>query len=64
MAKIGVEPARGDFKAKNILGEVVTQDRKEWRPIEQSVEPAAKASAKAATSTGAVTPIAKPAWAK
>jgi hypothetical protein len=64
MAKIGVEPARGDFKAKNILGEVVTPDRKEWRPIEQSVEPAAKASAKAATSTGAVTPIAKPAWAK
>jgi hypothetical protein len=64
IAKIGVEPARGDFKAKNILGEVVTPDRKEWRPIEQGVEPAAKASAKAATSTGAVTPIAKPAWAK
>ena len=33
MAKIGVEPARGDYKAKNILGEVITPDRKEWHPI-------------------------------
>jgi hypothetical protein len=60
MAKIGVEPARGDYKAKNILGEVVTPDRKEWHPIEQEPKPAAKTT----VATGNVTPIAKPAWAQ
>ena len=42
MAKLGVEPAKGDYKAKNILGEVITPDRKEWHPIKQ--EPKAKAA--------------------
>ena len=60
MAKIGVEPARGEYKAKNILAEVITPDRKEWHPIEQEAKPAATATA----STGNVTPIAKPAWAQ
>jgi hypothetical protein len=62
MAKIGVEPARGDYKAKNILAEVITPDRKEWRPIEQ--DPAAKSAAGTATPAANVTPIAKPAWAQ
>jgi hypothetical protein len=35
MARIGVEPAKGDYKAKNILQEVVTPDQKDWYPIEQ-----------------------------
>ena len=35
IAKIAVEPARGDYKAKNILGDVITPDRKEWHPVEQ-----------------------------
>ena len=60
MAKIGVEPARGEYKAKNILVEVITPDRKEWRPIEQQ----AKSAAKATAAGGNVTPIAKPAWAQ
>ena len=59
MCKIGVEPARGDFRAKNILGEVITPDRKEWHPIDQEAKPAANAAP-----TDNVTPIAKPAWAK
>jgi hypothetical protein len=58
MAKIGVEPARGEYKAKNILGEVVTPDRKEWHPINQEARPATKAAA------SSVTPIAKPLWAQ
>jgi hypothetical protein len=61
MAKIGVEPAQGDYKAKNILSEVVTPDRAEWHPIEQ--DPAAKSAAGTAAPAGNVTPIAKPAWA-
>jgi hypothetical protein len=39
MAKIDVEPARGDYKAKNILGRVITPECKEWHPIEQVVRP-------------------------
>jgi hypothetical protein len=58
MAKIGVEPARGEYKAKNILAEAVTPDRKEWRSINQEAKPAAKAA------TSSITPIAKPAWAQ
>jgi hypothetical protein len=50
LAKIGVEPAKGNFKAKNTIAEVITPDRKEWRPIEQ------------VPTTDNV--IVKPAWAK
>ena len=58
IAKIGVEPARGEYKAKNTLAEVITPDRKEWRPVQQETKPTAKAA------TSNVTPIAKPAWAQ
>jgi hypothetical protein len=59
MAKLGVEPARGEYKAKNILGEVITPDRKEWHAITQEAK-----AAKTPESAGNVTPIAKPAWAQ
>jgi hypothetical protein len=35
MAKLGVEPACDGYPAKNILAEVITPDRKEWRAVEQ-----------------------------
>jgi hypothetical protein len=58
LAKIGVEPAKGDYKAKNILTEAITPDRKEWQPIEQVEQPLMHAApSKAAT-------IAIPKWAK
>jgi hypothetical protein len=60
LCKLGVEPARGDFKAKNIIAEVITPDHKEWRAIEQEAKPAASATAAAASAT----PIAKPVWAQ
>lgn len=41
MCKLGIEPARDGYKAKNILSEIVTPDRKEWHPIEQVAKPAA-----------------------
>ena len=60
MCKLGVEPAKGDYKAKNILAEVITPDRKEWRAIEQQPKTAkAKKSA-----DNAPAPITKPAWAQ
>lgn len=58
VAKIGVEPERDGYKAKNILAEVITPDRKEWHPVEQ----VAQAKPAPATSQAAA-PIAKPAWA-
>jgi hypothetical protein len=60
LCRIDVEPARGEYKAKNILGEVITPDRKEWRPIEQ-----AKPDGANAMPTGAsVQTIKKPEWAR
>ena len=59
LCKLGIEPAKGDYKAKNILLEVITPDRKEWRAIEQAPK-----TAKAKKGTDNVpTPITKPAWA-
>ena len=51
-AKLGVEPAKGDYKAKNILAEVITPDRKEWHPVEQE----AQAEGCTTCSAGNVTP--------
>ncbi len=53
LAQIGAEPAKGDYRAKNFLAQVVTPDRKEWHPIEQ-VQPAAAPASNV---------IVKPAWA-
>jgi hypothetical protein len=58
IARIGVEPAKGGYRAKNILLSVITPDQKEWHPIEQVEQPlmhAVPANAKA---------IIKPAWAQ
>jgi hypothetical protein len=63
IAKIGVEPARGDYKAKNILSEVITPDRGNWRAIGQEAK--AKPDGADATPAGAsVKTIKKPEWAK
>jgi hypothetical protein len=64
LCRIDVEPAYGEYKAKNILGEVITPDRKEWRPIEQEARQA-KPNGADATPTGAsVQTIKKPEWAR
>lgn len=63
MAKLGVEPASGDYKAKNILAEVITPDRKEWHAVQQ--EPKAKAAPNSgAAGQAAPAQISKPTWAK
>jgi hypothetical protein len=61
LCKLGVEPAHSDYKAKNILAEVVTPDRKEWHAIEQQTNPAATQKEKGTSNPS--TPIAKPKWA-
>jgi hypothetical protein len=65
IAKIGVEPAKTvdgkEYPARNILLEVITPNRQEWRqpdgpPLPED-EPATQQAA-------TVTPIVRPAWAK
>jgi hypothetical protein len=63
LGRIGVEPARDNYPAKNVLLDAVTPDRKDWHHVEQMAkqtsEPAAPAAAKAEPAK-----IARPAWAK
>jgi hypothetical protein len=35
VGRIGVEPAKNNFQAKNILLEAITPDRRDWRKVEQ-----------------------------
>jgi hypothetical protein len=57
MTKVRVEPGKGDYKPKNRLGEIVTPDKKEWRPITQDERPTQGATPAASNV------IIKPAWA-
>jgi hypothetical protein len=59
MCRIGVEPEKDGYKAKNILGEVITPDKKEWHQVEQ-IEVPAPSSAPAESANA----IARPAWAQ
>lgn len=59
IAKIGIEPAKAGFRAKNTLLEVITPNRKEWRQPDNT--PALTAAAAAAAVT---TPNPRPPWAR
>ena len=61
LAQIGVEPAKGDYRAKNFLAQIITPDRKEWQPVEQVTKPV-QAPVPAAEALSNV--IVKPAWAQ
>jgi hypothetical protein len=62
IGRIGVEPARGDYPAKNILLDAITPDRKDWHRIEQVAnQPSAAAAPTAAKAEPAK--IMRPAWA-
>ncbi len=62
VARLGIEPAKGNFKAKNTLLEIVTPERQEWRRPEQA-KPAPAAAAATPATTVAPTSIARPQWA-
>ena len=61
VGRIGVEPARGNYSAKNILVDAVTPDRKDWHSVEQ----VAKQPSDPAPAAAKVEPakIVRPAWA-
>jgi hypothetical protein len=63
IARIGVEPARDGYKAKNRLDHVITPDEKAWHPVTQDPKPAA-APATAASPASAPAKIERPTWAK
>jgi hypothetical protein len=63
IARVGVEPAKGNFKAKNTLLEIITPERQEWRRVEQA-PPSAKPAAAPAQPAATVVPIARPTWAQ
>jgi hypothetical protein len=58
LAQIGVEPAKGDYRAKNFLAQIITPERKEWQPVEQVAQPMPAAVARPTKE------IVKPAWAQ
>jgi hypothetical protein len=62
IGRIGVEPAKNGYAAKNILHEVVTPERKGWHPIEQ-VRSADRPGQLSVVSEPAPV-ITKPEWAK
>jgi hypothetical protein len=35
MARLGVEPPKGEYRAKNVITTVITPDMKEWHQVEQ-----------------------------
>ena len=59
LAQIGVEPAKGDYRAKNFLAQIITPERKEWQPVEQGARPTPAPTAGEKPSNV----IVKPAWA-
>jgi hypothetical protein len=61
VTRLGVEPAKGDYRAKNILASVITPDMKEWRPVEQVEQPLMHSAPEAKAEA---TAIVTPAWAK
>jgi hypothetical protein len=61
IARIGIEPARNGYKAKNTLAEVITPDRRDWHPIERVGEQPAVAPT---TDRPEPVKIGRPQWAK
>ena len=66
MARIGVEPPKGNYKAKNKLDEAITPERQNWHKVEQ-LPPEQKAAATAAPLPPTAAPanaVDRPKWAK
>jgi hypothetical protein len=61
IGRIGVEPAKNGYAAKNTLLEVITPERKNWHPVEQVKRDDRPTQSAASESAPA---IARPEWAK
>jgi hypothetical protein len=71
VGRIGVEPARDSYPAKNALIEAITPDRRDWHPVEQIVKHDGATATAGNTTGGAPAPakpeptkIEKPQWAR
>jgi hypothetical protein len=64
IGRIGVEPARDNYPAKNILLDAVTPDRRDWHPVEQTAKPAVAPTSTFSAVKSEAAPLEKPAWAK
>ena len=62
IGRIGVEPAKNGYAAKNTLLEVITPERKNWRPVEQVAAQPNGAGRHAAAAPAAE--IVRPEWAR
>jgi hypothetical protein len=60
IVRVGVEPAKDNYRAKNTIDFVITPDMKEWHPVEQVAKPAKPTSG----SSGGGNVIVKPPWAQ
>src|SRR5262249_17802245 len=68
IARIGVEPAQGNYPAKNTLDEAITPDKQAWRPVEEVPKPTGSALLQTPASLGAPvtapTALDRPKWAR
>jgi hypothetical protein len=62
VGRIGVEPAKGGYAAKNKLASVITPDLQAWQRPDQSAAPAPAAKPAQPTSGGSVIP--RPQWSR
>ncbi len=63
IGRIGVEPAKDNYPAKNILLEAITPDRKDWRAVEQVAKQPDTAPKTTAIAKPEPAKIARPEWA-
>jgi hypothetical protein len=63
IARIGIEPAQGNFKAKNTIDEVITPERKDWHVVEQVAKNAVSMPAATPAIAKAPAKIERPQWA-
>ncbi len=61
IAKLGIEPARDGYQAKNTLAEIITPERTQWHPVEQVPK---QREMPQGNSKAVSAPIDRPAWAR
>ena len=64
IGRIGVEAARDNYPAKNVLLDAVTPDRRDWHPVEQTPKSTATPTPQYTAAKSEAAPLEKPAWAK
>jgi hypothetical protein len=64
IGRIGVQPAQGQYAAKNTPLDVITPDHKHWRPIEQVAAQRSSAAGHSAAAPPPTAEIVRPAWAR